>query len=374
MLRTRAFLLTSLTVLLSGLTSLAAAQSNNPVPVTVVTLEAQDVTLFSELPGRVAALGVAEVRPQVSGIVVERLFQEGGTVQEGDAMYRIDDDVYDAQVQQATASVAQAKARLTAAEKEEQRVAELLLRNVASQQAVDSAVAERDAAKAALLVAQAQLQTAKIDLQHTTIRAPLSGRVGRALATQGALVTAQQAEPLAVIRQIDRVYVDVAVSTQDVLRFNRAVASQTAALQTIDPTVTVSLADGSTFDQTGTVLAAEPQVDPQTGVSVLRIEFPNPNQIVLPGMYVTAHLPVEVLRGAVLAPQQGVARNRRGQPTAMVVDENNTVAERILTVRGTEGNKWIVTDGLKAGDRLIVAGLQKIGVGATVAPTEEPES
>ncbi|WP_170327721.1 efflux RND transporter periplasmic adaptor subunit [Ruegeria arenilitoris] len=374
MLRTRAFLLTSLTVLLSGLTSLAAAQTNNPVPVTVVTLEAQDVTLFSELPGRVAALGVAEVRPQVSGIVVERLFQEGGTVQEGDAMYRIDDDVYDAQVQQATASVAQAKARLTAAEKEEQRVAELLLRNVASQQAVDSAVAERDAAKAALLVAQAQLQTAKIDLQHTTIRAPLSGRVGRALATQGALVTAQQAEPLAVIRQIDRVYVDVAVSTQDVLRFNRAVASQTAALQTIDPTVTVSLADGSTFDQTGTVLAAEPQVDPQTGVSVLRIEFPNPNQIVLPGMYVTAHLPVEVLRGAVLAPQQGVARNRRGQPTAMVVDENNTVAERILTVRGTEGNKWIVTDGLKAGDRLIVAGLQKIGVGATVAPTEEPES
>ncbi|WP_170406055.1 efflux RND transporter periplasmic adaptor subunit [Ruegeria arenilitoris] len=374
MLRTRAFLLTSLTVLLSGLTSLAAAQSSNPVPVTVVTLEAQDVTLFSELPGRVAALGVAEVRPQVSGIVVERLFQEGGTVQEGDAMYRIDDDVYDAQVQQATASVAQAKARLTAAEKEEQRVAELLLRNVASQQAVDSAVAERDAAKAALLVAQAQLQTAKIDLQHTTIRAPLSGRVGRALATQGALVTAQQAEPLAVIRQIDRVYVDVAVSTQDVLRFNRAVASQTAALQTIDPTVTVSLADGSTFDQTGTVLAAEPQVDPQTGVSVLRIEFPNPNQIVLPGMYVTAHLPVEVLRGAVLAPQQGVARNRRGQPTALVVDENNTVAERLLTVRGTEGNKWIVTDGLKAGDRLIVAGLQKIGVGATVAPTEEPES
>jgi membrane fusion protein (multidrug efflux system) len=374
MLRTRAFLLTSLTVLLSGLSSLAAAQSENPVPVTVVTLEAEDVTLFSELPGRVAALGVAEVRPQVSGIVVERLFQEGGTVQEGDAMYRIDDDVYDAQVQQASASVAQAEARLTAAEKEEKRVAELLARNVASQQAVDSAVAERDAAKAALLVAKAQLQTAKIDLQHTTIRAPLSGRVGRALATQGALVTAQQAEPLAVIRQIDRVYVDVAVSTQDVLRFNRAVASQSGALQSIDPTVTVSLADGSTFDQTGTVLAAEPQVDPQTGVSVLRIEFPNPNQIVLPGMYVTAHLPVEVLRGAVLAPQQGVARNRRGQPTAMVVDDNNTVAERILTVRGTEGNKWIVTDGLKAGDRLIVMGLQKIGVGATVAPTEEPES
>ncbi len=374
MLRTRGFLFTSLAVLLSGLTSLAAAQSSNPVPVTVVTLEAQDVTLFSELPGRVAALGVAEVRPQVSGIVVERLFQEGGTVEEGDAMYRIDDGVYDAQVQQASASVAQAEARLTAAEKEEKRVAELLSRNVASQQAVDSAVAERDAARAALLVAKAQLQTAKIDLQHTVVRAPLSGRVGRALATQGALVTAQQAEPLAVIRQIEQVYVDVAVSTQDVLRFNRAIASQTAALQSIDPTVTVSLADGSTFDQTGTVLAAEPQVDPQTGVSVLRIEFPNPNQIVLPGMYVTAHLPVEVLRGAVLAPQQGVARNRRGQPTAMVVDENNTVAERILTVRGTEGNKWIVTDGLEAGDKLIVAGLQKIGVGVTVAPTEEPES
>lgn len=373
MLRTRCFLLMSLAVLLSGMTSVVQAQSN-PVPVTVVTLKAEDVTLFSELPGRVAALGVAEVRPQVSGIVVERLFQEGGTVKDGDAMYRIDDDVYEAQVQQSTANVAQAEARVTAAEKEEKRVAELLLRNVASQQAVDSAVAERDAARAGLLVAKAQLQAAKIDLQHTVIRAPLSGRVGRALATQGALVTAQQAEPLAVIRQIDKVYVDVAVSTQDVLRFNRAMVTQPAALQSLDPTVTVTLADGSTFDQTGTVLAAEPQVDPQTGVSVLRIEFPNPNQIVLPGMYVTAHLPIEVLQGAVLAPQQGVGRNRRGQPTAMIVDDNNTVAERLLTVRGTQGDKWIVTGGLEAGDKLIVAGLQKIGVGATVSPTEEPES
>ncbi|MES0826589.1 efflux RND transporter periplasmic adaptor subunit [Ruegeria sp. SCP11] len=373
MFRLSHLLIFSLAVLLSGVTSVARAQSN-PVPVTVVTLDAEDVTLFSELPGRVAALGVAEVRPQVSGIVIERLFQEGGTVKEGDAMYRIDDAVYEAQVQQSTASVAQAEARLTAAEKEEKRVAELLVRNVASQQAVDSAVAERDAAQAALLVAKAQLQAAKIDLEHTVIRAPLSGRVGRALATQGALVTAQQAEPLAVIRQIDKVYVDVAVSTQDVLRFNRAIATQPAALQSLDPTVTVTLADGSTFDQTGTVLAAEPQVDPQTGVSVLRIEFPNPKQIVLPGMYVTAHLPFEVLQGAVLAPQQGVGRNRRGQPTAMVVDTNDTVAERLLTVRGTQGNKWIVTDGLKAGDRLIVSGLQKIAVGVQVAPTEEPDA
>lgn len=374
MIKSRRFLLTLLTALLSGMMSQANAQSGNPVPVTVVTLKAEDVTLFSQLPGRVAALGVAEVRPQVSGIVVERLFQEGGTVQQGDAMYRIDDAVYDAQVQQANANVAQAEARLTAAEKEEKRVAELLSRNVASQQAVDAAVAERDSAQAGLLVAKAQLQAAKIDLQHTVIRAPLSGRVGRALATQGALVTAQQAEPLAVIRQIDKVYVDVAVSTQDVLRFNRAIATQPAALQSLDPTVTVTLADGSTFDQTGTVLAAEPQVDPQTGVSVLRIEFPNPDQIVLPGMYVTAHLPFEVLQGAILAPQQGVARNRRGQPTAMIVDDNDTVAERVLTVRGTEGDKWIVTGGLQAGDKIIVSGLQKIGVGAIVAPIEEPDA
>lgn len=373
MLGTPRFLFVLLTLLLSGLSTIASAQQN-PVPVEVVVLQAQNITLFSKLPGRVVAHGVAEVRPQVSGIIVERQFKEGGIVEKGDAMYRIDDAIYDAQVQQSTANVAQAEAQLTAAEKEEQRVATLLTRNVASQQAVDDAIAARDSARAALLVAKAQLQAAKIDLEHTLVRAPLTGRVGRALATQGALVTAQQAEPLAIIRQIDKVYVDVAVSTRDVLRFNRAMTRQPEAVDAFDPTVTITLADGSTFEHTGTVLAAEPQVDPQTGVSVLRIEFQNPDQLLLPGMYVTAHLPVEVAQDAVLAPQAGVGRNRRGQPTAMVVDDNNVVAERVLTVRGTQGDAWIVSEGLKAGDKLIVAGLQKIAPGVTVQPEELTKS
>lgn len=360
-------------VLLALAAAPATAQEGRPPqPVTVVTLQSEDVTLTSELPGRVVALGVAEVRPQVSGIIVERLFQEGGLVAAGDPLYRIDDAIYKARVAQARASVAQAKANLTAAEKEENRLAELFQRGVASQQAIDDSVAARDAARAGLLVAEAQLQAAEIDLEHTVIKAPLSGRVGRALTTQGALVTAQQADALAVIRQIDSVYVDVTASTADVLRYSRArdEREKGANEPALDPTVTLTLADGMSFEHRGTLLAAEPQVDPQTGVAVLRLKFPNPDELLLPGMYVKAHVPVGLAHNVVLAPQRGVGRDRRGQPTAMVVNDDNVVEARVLTVLGSRGSDWIVSEGLAAGDRLIVAGLQKIAPGAIVAPEE----
>ncbi|MEM5585953.1 efflux RND transporter periplasmic adaptor subunit [Roseibium sp. AS2] len=369
----KSLLLTCLLAFGTISSSTAFAQGNAPLPaVGVVTLKAEDVTLRADMPGRVVAYGVAEVRPQVSGIIVERLFEEGAAVRKGDPMYRIDKAVYAAVVQQARASVAQARAALTAAEKDLNRANELLQREVVSEQAVDDATAERDAAQAGLLVAQAQLKSAQIDLEHTTIRAPLSGIAGRALTTQGALATAQQAEPLAVIRQIDKVYVDVAASTADVLRYNRSrLAQGTAGDSGLDPEVTLTLADGLTYDQTGTMRAAEPQVDPKTGVSVLRMEFPNPEQLLLPGLYVKAHLPVEMAKNVVLAPQQGVSRDRRGQPTALVVGDENTVELRTLEVLGTRGTNWIVSAGLAAGDRLIVTGLQKIAPGATVAPEEQ---
>ncbi|PVB60100.1 efflux RND transporter periplasmic adaptor subunit [Labrenzia sp. 011] len=360
----------------AGLSSSAVlAQQKTPPPpaVTVVTLEAQDVTLRADMPGRVVAYGVAEVRPQVSGIIVERLFEEGARVKKGDPLYRIDKAVYAATVQQAKAVVAQAEAALTAADKDLKRAKQLLEREVASQQVVDDATAERDAAQAGLLLAKAQLLSAEINLDYTTISAPLSGIVGRTLTTQGALVTAQQAEPLAVIRQIDKVYVDVAASTSDILRYNRSKLAHPSSDDTggLDPKVTLTLADGTTYDQTGTMRAAEPQIDPQTGVAVLRLEFPNPEQLLLPGLYVKAHLPVELAKNVVLAPQQGISRDRRGQPTALIVNDENIVEPRTLTVRGTQGSDWIVSDGLKAGDRLIVAGFQKIAPGATVTPQEQ---
>ncbi|POF30887.1 efflux RND transporter periplasmic adaptor subunit [Roseibium marinum] len=353
-------------------TSAFAQKSAPPPAVGVVTLKSQDVTLRADMPGRVVAYGVAEVRPQVSGIIVERLFEEGSAVKKGDPMYRIDKAVYAAVVQQARASVAQARASLTAAEKELSRANKLLLREVVSQQAVDDATAERDAAQAGLLVAQARLKSAQIDLEHTTIKAPLSGIAGRALATQGALATAQQAEPLAIIRQIEKVYVDVTASTADVLRYNRSKLAKGKSDDTgLDPVVTLTLADGLTYDQTGTMRAAEPQVNPKTGVSVLRMEFPNPEQLLLPGLYVQAHLPVELVRDVVLAPQQGISRDRRGQPTALIVNDENIVELRTLKVLGTRGANWIVSEGLKAGDRLIVAGLQRIAPGVTVAAEEQ---
>ncbi|MBS8261578.1 efflux RND transporter periplasmic adaptor subunit [Roseibium polysiphoniae] len=372
--RKNVILACALAIAAASSTAAFSQQKGPPPTVTVVTMQAEDVTLRANMPGRVVAYGVAEVRPQVSGIIVERLFKEGATVEKGDPMYRIDKAVYAATVAQARASVAQAQATLTSSEKELKRANELYQRNVVSQQSVDDATASRDAAQAGLLLAQAQLLSAEIDLEHTTISAPLSGIVGRTLTTQGALVTAQQAEPLAVIRQIDKVYVDVAASTADILRYNRSKLNGSLAQEAggLDPEVTLTLADGLTYDHTGTMRAAEPQVDPQTGVSVMRLEFPNPEQLLLPGLYVKAHLPVELAKNVVLAPQEGISRDRRGQPTALIVNGENVVEQKTLEVLGTRDGNWIVADGLKAGDRLIVAGLQKIAPGVTVTAEERP--
>lgn len=344
------------------------------VPVTVVELQPQDVTLTARLPGRIVASGFAEVRPQVNGIIIERLFNEGAPVAVGDPLYRIDDANYQAAVELARAEIAQANARLTAAQKSAERARELVGRAVASQQTLDDAIAERDAAAASLDVAEARLHAAQIDLDRTLIRAPLTGMIGRSLTTQGALVTAGQAEPLAVIRTLDPVLVDVTQSAAEIVEWRR---KETAAeLARADPTVTLTLADGRPYEHTGELTAAEPHVDEQTGVVTLRMQFPNPDQVLLPGMYAEVEVPQGVAPNAILAPQQGVGRDRRGRPTAMVVNADNVVENRELTVIGERGSDWIVTGGLNAGDRLIVEGLQKVQPGATVAPEprQDPET
>ncbi|MFD1880518.1 efflux RND transporter periplasmic adaptor subunit [Paracoccus pacificus] len=341
-----------------------------PPAVTVVTLKSQDVTLTATLPGRVTAAAEAEVRPQVNGIVIERLFDEGREVKEGDPLFRIDPTTYEAAIALAEANVAQAQAQADAARREATRVAELRDRRVASEQTQETAVAARDAADAALKMAEAQLQSARIELDRTTIRAPLTGQIGLAQVSQGALVTASQATPLAVIRRLDPVQVDVTQSAAEVLQWRRNHGPGGADQGDIDRTVRLRLADGSEFSQTGTLTAAEAFVNETTGVVVLRLSFDNPDKLLLPGMYVQAVVPQETVKNVVLAPQEGVTRDRRGEPTALVVTPENVVESRTLTVLQDLGNKWVVSAGLKDGDRIIVEGVQRIAPGMKVTPEE----
>lgn len=345
-----------------------------PPAVTVITLQPQDVTLTSALPGRVRAAAEAGVRPQVSGLIVERMFDEGSMVKEGDPLYKIDPRTYEAAVAQAEAALAQAKAQAESASREAERVATLGDRGVASQQTQDTAIAARDAAVAAVAAAEAQLQIAQIDLSRTTITAPIDGVIGLAQETQGALVTANQAEPLAIIRQIDPVHVDVTQSAAEIVRWQR-LGPEAALPKDVDRTVKLQLADDSVYEHTGSLTAAEPQVDETTGVVVLRMEFANPDGLLLPGMYVLAEMPQAQMPDAILAPQRGVSRDRRGRPTALVVNAENVVEQRELDVVQDRGNTWIVRDGLEPGDRMIVEGLQKATPGAKVTPEElkEPE-
>ncbi len=340
--------------------------AQDPVAVTVVTVAPEDVTLTSLLPGRVAASAEAEVRPQVNGIVTERLFDEGADVREDDPLYQIDTATYEAAVRQARATVAQAEAELRAAEREATRLMELQSRAVASQQALDEAVSARDSAEAGVELAEAQLNSAQIELSRTTINARLSGRIGLSQTSRGALVTASQAEPLAVIRTIDPVYVDVTQSAADLLRWRRGETE--AEFESADATVRLVLADGSDYSETGQLKAAEPNVDPQTGVVTLRMQFDNPDMLLLPGMYVQVDMPVEVAEAVFLVPQQSVIRDRRGQPSVWIVNGEDVIEERAIEIVQDQDNQWVVDGGLDDGERIVVEGFQKTGPGATVAP------
>ncbi|MDS9468628.1 efflux RND transporter periplasmic adaptor subunit [Paracoccus sp. MBLB3053] len=344
-----------------------------PPTVTVVTLQAQDVPLTTTLPGRVTASAEAQVRPQVNGIVTERLFEEGRTVKVGDPLFRIDKTTYEAAVAQAEAAVAQAVAQADNADREAERVGALRDRRVASESTTESAIAARDAARAAVKVAEAQLQTARIELDRTTIRAELDGEIGLAQTSQGALVTASQATPLAVIRTLDPVHVDVTQSAAEIIRWRRQMKlePQTA----LDRKVTLRLADGTEYGVNGTLTAAEPYVNETTGVVTLRLAFANPDRLLLPGMYVQAVVQQAIARGVVLAPQEGVSRDRRGEPIALVVNPEGVVEQRSLSILQDLGNAWVVSEGLVEGDRLVVEGLQRIATGMQVnAEERQPEN
>jgi membrane fusion protein (multidrug efflux system) len=340
-----------------------------PVPVTVVTLVSQDVTLTATLPGRVVASAIAEVRPQVDGIIVERMFDEGTSVMVGDPLYRIDPASYEARVAEAKAHVAEAEAKLRAAQREFDRVSTLIERNVVSAQTADEIAAVRDTAEAGVAVANAALKAAEIDLERTTIRAPLSGVIGRSLTTQGALVTDGQAQPLAIIRRLDPVLVDVTQSAAEIVAWQRGVTAD--RLAGAELRVSLILADGAVYDKSGVLTAADPYVNEQTGVVTLRLEFANPNALLLPGMYVQVVMPQGIARNVIRAPQQGVSRDRRGRPVALVVNAEGVVEERPLKVIEARDADWLVSEGLHDGDRIIVEGLQKVRPGAKVVPEEK---
>ncbi|MGK8677690.1 efflux RND transporter periplasmic adaptor subunit [Serratia marcescens] len=333
----------------------------------VVTLRGRPVTLSSELTGRVNATMTSDVRPQVDGIIKQRLFTEGAEVKAGQILYQIDPASYQASSDQAAAQLKNAQATVQSTRLKSQRYAALVKENGVSQQDADDAKAAYLAAVASVAQYQAALETARINLAYTQVRAPIAGRIGISSVTPGALVTASQTDALATIRALDPIYVDLTQSSAQLLKLRR----QQAALQrgAVTP-VAIKLEDGTPYAHAGKLELTEVAVDEATGSVTLRAVFPNPEHELLPGMYVHATVDNGVDPKAILAPQQGITRNAKGEATALVVDEQNKVVQRTVSAERVVGSNWLIGSGLNEGDRLIVEGTSKVTIGAAVKPVE----
>lgn len=344
-----------------------AAGPREAPEVAVVAVSAEAVTLTTELPGRTAPYLEAEIRPQVSGIIQSRLFEEGQDVVAGQVLYQIDPARYQAAYDRAKAALAVAQAGLPALRARVERFAKALEEHAVSQQDYDEALAALRQGEATIDLRAAEMESARIDLSYTPITAPIAGRVGKSNITAGALVTAHQPVPLATIRQIDPIYVDVTQSSAALLRLKRAwEAGELGMDEAGQRTVRLLLEDGSLYPLEGRLQFRDITVDPATGSYTLRLLFPNPERLLLPGMFVRAVVQEGTLPQAILAPQQGVSRNAKGEPFALVVDQANTVQQRMLTLGRAIGNRWLVLSGLSVGDRLIVEGVQKVRPGDSV--------
>ena len=341
-----------------------------PGQVTVATLKAEQVGLTRELPGRTNAFLVAEVRPQVSGIVAKRLFTEGGLVTAGQPLYQVDDASYRADANSARAQLARAEATANAARLSAKRITELAKVDAVSQQDLENAVATQKQADADVGAAKASLDAANVTLGYARITAPIAGRIGKSSVTQGALVSAGQADALATVQQLDPIYVDLTQSAAELLELRRELAAGRLKDNQTLP-VTILLEDGTEFSHKGTLEFSEVSVDPTTGSYALRVKVDNPDQVLMPGMYVRAVVGSGVRENALLVPMQGIARDAKGDTTAMVVGKDNKVEVRPVKVSRALGDKWLVEDGLQPGDKVIVEGLQKIGPGMPVQATEK---
>lgn len=338
-----------------------------PPEVGVVAVKPERVALTTELPGRTSAYLIAEVRPQVGGIIQKRLFTEGSDVQAGQVLYQIDPSTYQAAFASAKAAQARAEANLIPARLKEERFRDLVKIKAVSQQDYDDATAALKQAEADVASSRAAVETARINLAYTRVTAPISGRIGRSTVTNGALVTASQPAPLATIQQLSSVYVDVTQSSSELLKLKQNLASGLLKNNgSAQARVKLMLEDGSAYPLPGTLKFSEVTVDQSTGSVTLRAIFPNPKQTLLPGMFVRAILEEGVNEQAMLVPQRGVTRNPKGEATVMLVGAGEKVEPRVIKTERTVGDNWLVSDGLKAGDRVILEGIQKARPGTPV--------
>ncbi|HPL62387.1 MAG TPA: efflux RND transporter periplasmic adaptor subunit [Syntrophales bacterium] len=342
------------------------AQTQAQLPeVAVFTVQPKEVVVTTELTGRISANLVAEVRPQVGGIIKKRLFTEGSDVKAGQTLYQIDPATYQAALDNARAALGRSEANLPALRIKAARMKDLLAEKAVSQQDYDDVSAALNQAEADSKYWKAMVDTARINLRYTSVTAPISGRIGKSSVTEGALVTANQPAPLAVIQRLDPVYVDVPQSTTDLLQLRRRLA-EGQINQNGRNKVRILLEDGSIYPMTGTLQFRDITVDPTTGSVMVRVVVPNPKGLLLPGMFVRAIVEEGVNRSAILVPQQGVSRTSKGEPVAMVVNADGKVEQRMLVLDRAVEDQWIIASGLVAGERLIVEGLQRVKPGAAV--------
>ncbi len=346
-----------------------------PVEVDIVTLKPQPVKLEAELPGRTAAYRMAEVRPQVNGIVKQRLFTEGSKIKAGDVLYQIDPALYETKLASAKASLAKAKANEHSTRLKAARYKKLVRTNAVSEMDQVDIEASWQEAVAEVALAEAAVNSARIDLDYTRVTAPISGRIGKSMISEGALVTAQQISPLATIQQLDPLYVDVTQSSTEMLMLKKNLSS--GLMQNNESTrsnVTILLEDGSAYGQPGSLEFSDVTVDQSTGSVTLRALVANPDEELLPGMFVRARIATGTRQEALLVPAESISRTSKGQAVVMLVNSQSTVESRIIESGQNIGDKVLVKEGLVAGDQLIVAGLQKIRPGVPVKGIEQNNS
>ena len=360
-----------------GLSGCGKKQSAAPPPpqVGVITLSPTPVARTTDLPGRTTAYTISEVIPQVSGIILKRLFVEGSAVTAGQQLYQIDPATYQATYDADMATLARDQAAQAAAQAQAERDKPLAAAQAISQQTYDNDVAAAREAAANVAAAKAAVEQARINLQYTKVLSPISGTIGASSVTQGALVTADQATPLTIVTQLDPIYVDLNESSTTWLRLKQEMeAGQLDRSGENAAKVTLTLEDGSTYSLPGRLQFSAVNVDPSTGTVLVRALFPNPQHLLLPGMYVHAELAEGIDKGALLVPEQAVSHNTAGEATVLVVDDKNIASLRVITTSGNLGNDWIVSSGLQAGERVVVDGLMNATVGQAVTPVDETAS
>jgi membrane fusion protein (multidrug efflux system) len=345
-----------------------------PPEVGVVTLQARSIAITDQLPGRTTAYRVAEVRPQVTGIVQRRLFTEGAEVKAGEQLFQIDAGPYRATLSSADAALKRAEAQAVTAKLLEERYAPLIAANAVSKQENDEAIASRARAEADVAAARAQVESARINLVYTQLLSPINGRIGRALVTEGALVTSGQQGALATVQQLDPIYVDITQSSTELLRLQRQFTNgELVKNDKNEAEVALTLEDGTAYAERGHLKVSEVSVDPSTGSVTLRAVFPNPHRELLPGMFVRAQLTRGTRQAALLVPQRGVSHNSKGEATVVIVEKDNKVSERVVTADRAINGEWLITAGLAPGDRVVLDGLQKVKPGVEVKPVPAAE-